>query len=562
MNVVSTIKGANAGIFIASSVFWARFELALFMPTFFIPSGGTERFYGPFLVVALAASLAVLLLASFSPTTMLRLLSERSGEMMSVLASLVGGACAVGGSYVDTMPVVLAGAVLCGVGSMYSMVSWAQLYAKNGTKEAAILLTGSMSVGTLIQALVLCLDPFAAALFTITMPVVVVAILSFIRALSSSEAAGEGEPGARSVAEVDDRADARGGIADPTESVFVGAFGAYHDAGDTGLGPSVAPDRAGAEGRRAACSQSPSPAGALAASAAASGEPRLMPRPFGIPIALFCSFFFFGISFGYLQVVTVGASPVLAAWSAQAMALVRGGVAVLAFLALCWSARAFYYLLLVGLLASIAGFSLVPVFEPMGAGGTIASCYLIAVGTACMRILLWLYLVELSKRQGRSAVSAFGPGLFSLHIGVVCGYLVVTATVLMGDRALHSALLIVIGYLLVIGVMLLFVSSTNLWALIRAALLARDGQAEAALDGRGGEPETQEQLAERLSAEFGLTPREREVFAYLLKGRSRSRIAEALTVSENTVNTHVNHIYQKMDVHNYQDFLDVILKDR
>jgi DNA-binding CsgD family transcriptional regulator len=32
-----------------------------------------------------------------------------------------------------------------------------------------------------------------------------------------------------------------------------------------------------------------------------------------------------------------------------------------------------------------------------------------------------------------------------------------------------------------------------------------------------------------------------------------------LGISENTVGTHMRHIYQKMGVHNRQDFIDVVL---
>lgn len=65
-------------------------------------------------------------------------------------------------------------------------------------------------------------------------------------------------------------------------------------------------------------------------------------------------------------------------------------------------------------------------------------------------------------------------------------------------------------------------------------------------------------IIERLSDEFHLTRREREVFAHLAKGRSAPYIAEVYQVSENTVRSHIKHIYTKLDVHSRQELLSFI----
>jgi DNA-binding NarL/FixJ family response regulator len=44
----------------------------------------------------------------------------------------------------------------------------------------------------------------------------------------------------------------------------------------------------------------------------------------------------------------------------------------------------------------------------------------------------------------------------------------------------------------------------------------------------------------------GLTPREREVLDLVICGRSNTEIAEALTVSQSTVKTHLGHILDKL----------------
>ena len=55
--------------------------------------------------------------------------------------------------------------------------------------------------------------------------------------------------------------------------------------------------------------------------------------------------------------------------------------------------------------------------------------------------------------------------------------------------------------------------------------------------------------AERAGAPGGLTPREREVLALLVEGRSNRAIASALVISEATVVRHVANIYAKLSVH-------------
>ena len=63
---------------------------------------------------------------------------------------------------------------------------------------------------------------------------------------------------------------------------------------------------------------------------------------------------------------------------------------------------------------------------------------------------------------------------------------------------------------------------------------------------------------DRLSAECGLTEREREVLGMLARGHNGYRIRDEFTLSYNTVKTHVKRIYRKLDVHSQQDLLDVI----
>ncbi len=53
-----------------------------------------------------------------------------------------------------------------------------------------------------------------------------------------------------------------------------------------------------------------------------------------------------------------------------------------------------------------------------------------------------------------------------------------------------------------------------------------------------------------LPREIPLTPREQEVLRLLVQGATNREIARALTISENTVKTHVRHILEKLGLQN------------
>jgi DNA-binding CsgD family transcriptional regulator len=63
-----------------------------------------------------------------------------------------------------------------------------------------------------------------------------------------------------------------------------------------------------------------------------------------------------------------------------------------------------------------------------------------------------------------------------------------------------------------------------------------------------------------LSEHFGLTSREEEIVEMIAYGDTRSRIAEKLTVSRNTVNTHAKHGYAKLGISSRAELLESIEK--
>lgn len=64
-----------------------------------------------------------------------------------------------------------------------------------------------------------------------------------------------------------------------------------------------------------------------------------------------------------------------------------------------------------------------------------------------------------------------------------------------------------------------------------------------------------------LAREYGLTKREGEILVYLAAGRGVRTIAESCCLSENTVKTHVAHIYQKIGVHSREELMLLVVPD-
>jgi DNA-binding NarL/FixJ family response regulator len=69
--------------------------------------------------------------------------------------------------------------------------------------------------------------------------------------------------------------------------------------------------------------------------------------------------------------------------------------------------------------------------------------------------------------------------------------------------------------------------------------------------------ERQSEDDERLAR---LTPRERDVLACMMAGLDRARIARRMVLSTNTVRTHTQNVFAKLDVHSTLEAVSVALR--
>lgn len=77
---------------------------------------------------------------------------------------------------------------------------------------------------------------------------------------------------------------------------------------------------------------------------------------------------------------------------------------------------------------------------------------------------------------------------------------------------------------------------------------------EPAMQGRGRWSRTCDELAEQ----YKLSPRQKEIFLLLAKGRNVQYIKDALVLSAPTVKSHIYSIYQKMSIHSHQELINAI----
>lgn len=58
--------------------------------------------------------------------------------------------------------------------------------------------------------------------------------------------------------------------------------------------------------------------------------------------------------------------------------------------------------------------------------------------------------------------------------------------------------------------------------------------------------------------EFALSEREGEILRLIARGNTASNIASELVISPHTVNTHIRHIYEKVNIHKRSELIEYI----
>lgn len=282
-----------------------------------------------------------------------------------------------------------------------------------------------------------------------------------------------------------------------------------------------------------------------------SYQRRSLPKLYGhgleaklnIPWRFLVTSFIQGISFGIMQTI------LLLSGANSVSILNASGFLVAAMLLLV--AALFYKLdfnqliYQVGFTCIAAGFTLLALFGSPFIGGWLFH----TIGYRFVDIMMWTLCTYLVKQRGLPTNWVFALTTCSLLLGQVTGALV-------GHLALNIELFGPDGVNTLSVFMIFVVLTSALIMFNKKNIRAGWGMV------RPGDSEQSESVFE-MSCDlvcdgYNLTTREKEVFIILAKGRDRMFIGQELTLSRETVKTHIRNIYRKMDIHSQQEILSLI----
>ena len=187
-------------------------------------------------------------------------------------------------------------------------------------------------------------------------------------------------------------------------------------------------------------------------------------------------------------------------------------------------------------------------------GSKTATVLLLSTGNTLFDMVAWLVLIAVASRNSRGAVAAFAWGRGVSSLGTTLGAAVgVHANTLAGMGTPLFDLFAAVLVLLFVGYALIGLKNFSFREAIDGVTPVETAVVEAP-------KATFDERCQALASQYGLTPRELEVFQMLARGRDRAYIQEQLVVSRNTVKAHVKHIYAKLDIHSHQDLIDLVEK--
>lgn len=197
-----------------------------------------------------------------------------------------------------------------------------------------------------------------------------------------------------------------------------------------------------------------------------------------------------------------------------------------------------FYVLVTGLVVMAVGL-FVPVLGAL-------SGPMVSVGYCGFDILVWTMVAFHSYASPNRPVKTVAVAMTCEQAGILLGALLGKA---LGISGLDASGASVVMTALAMAAMVVLVTYTEYGSRMWTLLVEMSLSHELPAAGR----DAPDALVER----FGLTKREGEVAALFLQGRSMGYIAEKTFVSENTIKTHVQHIYRKCGVHSKQELIDL-----
>lgn len=178
----------------------------------------------------------------------------------------------------------------------------------------------------------------------------------------------------------------------------------------------------------------------------------------------------------------------------------------------------------------------------------LVACLLVFACSSLLNLLTFVYFAELSSRTGAVAHRVFGLGRFFLELGFLIGILLAP---LVAEAAAQTGPCPAFAFVLAVLVVLTMVS---IGVQDRLAFTLEESS-------EAGRPSLSDVLGKacrKAAHRYGLTKREAEILPFLAQGYSLPYIRNELYIAQSTIDTHVRHIYKKMDVHSREELISKV----
>lgn len=480
---------------LVSSFYWSWFDVVPFSPALF-SAAGTPADVLP-LALSLAVSAVVLGALALRATWRARVVAAKAFALNSLVAGGGGSLLMYLGAQLSSVPLLVAGGVLVGVYQGAGIVTVGGLITCEGTTNALVHIATALPLNLLAILFVMFLQPLPSVVFALALPLASACCYAVFTARRRNR-------------------------------MLVDAL-----ADETGKRKKAA--RA-SNGR---------------------GIARYNPRFLVILLVVCCSFGFVN----YWTVFDGGFGGSNLDYLSLAIRAVVSFAVLVGYIR--YSQRP-YSILRFALLFMTLGLLASPSLAMLGEAESIVPECLFLAGYACFDLVIWAIIIILSKKANLSLLKTIcivdtvdQLGIFmGTMLGIGCAE---------GNTGLVAC--IVLGGLLLV----LMVGFTEKRDPVNDDLNALEVEFAPPIDDAD---EGDEQGSARVPRSIGalpgvsveeladrhfLTKRETEVLSFLVEGRSGPYISEHLCVSDNTVKSHVRHIYTKLDVHNRQELIDLVL---
>lgn len=204
---------------------------------------------------------------------------------------------------------------------------------------------------------------------------------------------------------------------------------------------------------------------------------------------------------------------------------------------------------------------------------------------ACYLVFHWNTLVAMAYRHHLQPAHHFSQGLISTTFGVLAGWGAVGVPMMLFASPLTGytpegwvqgappaiiagtadpsiglvAPLFAVVFTTVALALVPYASNRIAESLFSRAAREDESAGESEGEGEAADaPLTWEERLGDIGQKRGLTPREREVFALLARGRNTEHIANQLFISTHTVKTHTSRIYRKLEINSQQQLIDQV----